>query len=207
MAVVQHLTPLLQSGYFEGTNLDELRRMVVEHAQKGVEVLERYRHLYSTRYLMPLLSFCIIHLGDALVRYSPDDPPASRTVEFSLGLLQQASVGFPICGPLQDLYIRTAIDCGAKLPPNVEELAGPLGSYGMDDILDACTRLDYKQPVDQSVRHIDDNLAAEWPSKWQEIVENPNRPQAPRSTRKSSSSTTSSGGADHHMRIASLLNE
>ncbi|KAL8921374.1 MAG: hypothetical protein Q9172_004067 [Xanthocarpia lactea] len=207
VAVVQHLTPLLQSGHFEGANLHELRRMVVEHAQKGVEVLERYRHLYSTRYLMPLLSFCIIHLGDALIRYSPDDPPASRTVEFSLGLLQQASVGFPICGPLQDLYIRTAVDCGAKLPPNVEELAGPLGSYGMDDILDACTRLDYKQPVDQSVRHIDDNLAADWASKWQDIVENPNKPQPPRSTRKSSTSTTSSGGVDHHMRIASLLNE
>ncbi|KAL8771050.1 MAG: hypothetical protein Q9209_003469 [Squamulea sp. 1 TL-2023] len=196
----------IETGSFDGTNLQELRRLIVQHAQKGAEVLEHYRRLYSTRYLMPLLSFCIVHLGDALIRYSPEDPPASSTVEFSLGLLQQASIGFPICGPLQELYRRTAIECGTKLPANVDEIASPLGSYGVDDILDACTRLDYKQPVDQSVRHIDENIAADWASKWQEIVNSPDRPQPPLSTRKSSNSTSSSSGSDQHMRIASLLN-
>ncbi|KAI4264980.1 MAG: hypothetical protein L6R38_009731 [Xanthoria sp. 2 TBL-2021] len=207
VAVVQHLTPLLQSGFFEGPNLQELRRLVIQHAQSGVELLEHYRRLYSARYLIPLLCFCIIHLGDALIRYSPEEPPASNTVEFSLMLLQQASVGFPICGPLQELFKRTAVDCGAKMPANVDEITGPLRSYGVDDILDACTRLDYKQPVDQSTRHIDDNIAVDWPSKWQEIVNSPNQPETPRSTRRTmSTSTTSSSGNEQHMRIASLLN-
>ena len=207
MAVVQHLTPLLQTDFFEGQNLFELRRLVVQHAQSGAEILEQYRRLYSTRYLMPLLSFCIVHLGDALIRYSPEDPPASDTVEFSLGLLQQASVGFPICGPLQQLFKRTAMECNAKMPSNIDEITGPLGSYGVDDILDACTRLDYKQPTDQSIRHIDENISMDWPSKWQDIVNNPNRPESPESTRRTKSmSTSSSGSGDHHMRIASLLN-
>ncbi|KAI4251629.1 MAG: hypothetical protein L6R42_008310 [Xanthoria sp. 1 TBL-2021] len=139
VAVVQHLTPLLQIGFFEGPNLQELRRLVIQHAQSGVELLEHYRRLYSTRYLMPLLCFCIVHLGDALMRNSPEEPPASNTVEFSLMLLQQASVGFPICGPLQELFKRSAFDCGAKMPANVDEITAPLGSYGVDDILDACT--------------------------------------------------------------------
>ncbi|KAL8801734.1 MAG: hypothetical protein Q9182_004273 [Xanthomendoza sp. 2 TL-2023] len=208
VAVVQHLTPLLQSGCFEGPNLEELCGLVVQHAQSGAEILEQYRRLYSTRYLMPLLSFCIVHLGDALIRYSPRDPPASATVEFVLGLLQQASVGFPVCGPLQELFQRTAVECGVKLPPNVEAIIGTPGGYGVDDILDACTRLDYKQPVDQSVRHIDENVAAEWPSKWQEIVNNPVRPPVPPSTRRTSRSPSSPGsaGSDQHMRIDSLLN-
>ncbi|KAI4088640.1 MAG: hypothetical protein LQ339_008688 [Xanthoria mediterranea] len=207
VAVVQHLTPLLQSGLFEGPNLQELRRLVIQHAQSGVELLEQYRRLYSTRYLMPLLSFCVVHLGDALIRYSPKEPPASETVEFCLLLLQQASVGFPICGPLQELFKRTADHCGAKMPANVDEISGALGSYGVDEILDACTRLDYKQPVDQSTRHIDDNIAVEWPSKWPEIMHSPDRPESPRSTRRTlSTSTTSSSGNEQHMRIASLLN-
>ncbi|KAL8849327.1 MAG: hypothetical protein Q9221_005678 [Calogaya cf. arnoldii] len=207
VAVVQHLTPLLQIGYFEGPNLQELRRLVIQHAQSGAEILEHYRRLYSMRYLMPLLSFCVVHLGDTLIRYSPEDPTASDTVEFALGLLQQASVGFPICGPLQELFKRTAIDCGVKMPANVDEITGPLGSYGVDDILDACTRLDYKQPIDQSTRHIDENVAADWPSKWQDIVNGPHRPESPLSTRRrKSTSASSSGSNDQHMRIDSLLN-
>ncbi|KAI4086429.1 MAG: hypothetical protein LQ344_007565 [Seirophora lacunosa] len=198
VAVVQHLTPLLQSNLFDGPNLDELRRLVVKHAQEGIVILEHMHQLYTGRFLMPLLSFCTIHLGDPLVRYSPDDPPAANVVEFCLGLLQQASPGFPINGPLQELFRRTAVECGASLPPNVEQLTGQLGNYGMDDILDACTRLDYKQPVDQSVRHVDENIADDWPSKWEQIVDGPERPQSPDSTRKASPS-------EKHLRIESLL--
>lgn len=172
--------------------------MVVKHAQQGIELLEHGRRLYSARYLMPLMSFCIIHIGDTLIRYSPQEPPASDVVEFCLGMLQQASGGFPICGPLQELFRRTALECGVKLPADIEKITGQLGNYGMDDILDACTRLDYKQPVDQSVRHIADNIAEEWPKKWDQIVNNPVRPKSPPSTRKMSPS-------EQHLRMESLM--
>lgn len=171
--------------------------MVVKHAQQGIEIMEHARRLYSARYLMPLLSFCAIHIGDALIRYSPHEPPDSDVVEFCLGLLQQASGGFAICGPLQELYRRTAYECGVQLPANIETITGQLGNYGMDDILDACTRLDYKQPVDQSVRHIADNVAEEWPSTWEQVVNSPGRP--------SSAKKLSTG--ERPLRIKSLLNE
>ncbi|KAL8934880.1 MAG: hypothetical protein Q9216_005689 [Gyalolechia sp. 2 TL-2023] len=200
VAVLQHLTPMLQSGYFAGPNLHELQGLVIKHAQQGIEIMEHARRLYSARYLTPLLSFCVVHIGDALVRYSPHEPPGSDVVEFCLGLLQQASVGFAICGPLQELYRRTAYECGVQLPANIETITGQLGSYGMDDILDACTRLDYKQPVDQSIRHIADNIAEEWPSTWERVVNGPGRPASPSSTRKSPT-------GEQSLRIKSLLND
>ena len=199
VAVIQLILPLLESDYFEGPNLLELERIVVKHAQQSIEILEHARRLYSARYLMPLLSFCIIHVGDTLIRYSPKEPPASDVVEFCLGMLQQAGVGFPLCGPLQELFFRTTSECGVALPANSEQVTSQLGSYGVDDILDACTRLDYKQPVDQSVRHVADNIAEEWPSKWEQIVNNPIRPHAPPQTTKAT-------GVDQQLRIGSLLN-
>ncbi|KAL8660241.1 MAG: hypothetical protein Q9202_006733 [Teloschistes flavicans] len=179
LAVIQHLEPLLQSKVFNGSNEDFIIGLVVQHAKDAVGILQQLRRLYSTRYLMPLMSFCVIHTGDTLIRYTPHDPLGTQVVEFCLTTLQEASVGFPICGPLQELFRRAAVECGVQLPSNIEEITGNLGSYGMDDILDACTRLDYKQPVDQSVRHVDDKVEEEWASKWQQIVENPARPPPP----------------------------
>ncbi|KAL9601455.1 MAG: hypothetical protein Q9219_002521 [cf. Caloplaca sp. 3 TL-2023] len=199
VAALQHLTPPLQSGLFKGSSLQELGRMVIRHAQRGIEILGHMRRLYSSRYLMPLLFFCVIHLGDALIRYSPFEPPASKVVEFCLSVLQEASVGFSLCGPLQELFRGTALELGVELPANIEEITGQLGHHGMDDILDACTRLDYKQPVDQSVRHVASNIAEEWSSKWEEIMNSPNRPKSPNSTRKPAAS-------EQTLRIESLLN-
>ncbi|KAL8703629.1 MAG: hypothetical protein Q9201_003199 [Fulgogasparrea decipioides] len=201
VAMLQHLTPLLQSNLFTGSNYQHVLGLVVNHAKEGARLLDHSRRLYSTRYLMPLCSFCIVHIGDALVRYSVRDPPGTEVVEFCLGMLQEASIGFPLCGPLQDLFRRAAVEeCGVLLPSNVEEMTGNVGSYGMDDILDACTRLDYKQPVDQSVRHLDERIAEEWSSQWQQIVENPERPKVPPVMRERRQS-------GKQIRIDALLNQ
>ncbi|KAL9579403.1 MAG: hypothetical protein Q9203_006712 [Teloschistes exilis] len=179
VAVIQHLEPLLRSKAFDGSSEDFIINLVIRHAKDAIGILQQSRRLYSTRYLLPLMSFCAIHVGDTLIRYSPDDPPGTQVVEFCLATLQEASAGFPICGPLQELFKRSADECGVQLPSNIEEITGNLGNYGMDDILDACTRLDYKQPIDQSVRHVDDKVEEKWANKWQQIVENPARPAPP----------------------------
>lgn len=182
MAILQHLTPLLQSRAFDGPehqeNHQQILGLIIKHARAAAETIDSTRQLYSTRYLMPLIPFCVVHIGDALIRYSPQDPPGTQVVEFVLSVLQEASPGFSICGPLQELFRRTAVECNVELPENVEEMTGNLGNYSIDDILDACTRLDYKQPTDQAVRHMDENIAKEWESCWQQIVENPERPEA-----------------------------
>ncbi|KAL8710635.1 MAG: hypothetical protein Q9220_004859 [cf. Caloplaca sp. 1 TL-2023] len=200
VAVVQHLTPLLQNEAMLGPWQLGIRQLIVDHARKGVRMLDRSRQLYSTRYMMPVICFSILHIGDTLIRYSPQDPLALEVVEFCLSTLQEASSGFPLCGPLQELFRRTAMECGTELPANIERIMGGLGHYGVDDILDACTRLDYKQPFDQSVRHVDDNIAEDWPDKWQQIIENPARPEPRRQTSKRLSS-------EKQIPIDSLLNQ
>ncbi|KAI4195291.1 MAG: hypothetical protein LQ350_007272 [Teloschistes chrysophthalmus] len=179
VAVIQHLEPLLQSKAFDGSGEDFLTGLVIRHAKEAIGILQQSRRLYSTRHILPLISFCVIHVGDTLIRYTPHDPPGTQVVEFCLATLQEASAGFPICGPLQELFKRTADECRVQLPSNIDEITGNLGNYGMDDILDACTRLDYKQPIDQTVRHVDDKVEEEWAGKWQQIVENPARPPPP----------------------------
>ncbi len=168
--------------------------MIIHHARSGMSILEHARRLYSSRYHMPLLTFCTLHLGDALIRHSPKEPPAPLVVQVCLSIIEETRVGFALCGPLQELLRRTAIECGVNLPDNIDTLMGPSG-YAVDQMLDACTRLSYTQPLDQVLRHIIPAVADDWSSEWRRIIVAPG--VGPR--RQSSSG--------RYLQIDSLLNE
>ena len=143
--------------------------MIIHHARCGIDILDHSRRLYSSRYHMPLMTFCTLHLGDALVRHSPQEPPASIVVEFCLSTIEETRAGFALCGPLQELFRRTAIECGVDLPDNIDALMGPI-QYAVDQILDACTRLAYTQPLDQVLRRILKTIADEWSFEWRRLI-------------------------------------
>ena len=169
--------------------------MLVYHARCGLEILEHSRRLYTPRYQTPLLSFCVLHLGDALIRRSPQSPPASEVVVFCLEMLAKTSVGFAIRGPLSSLLRETANECGIPLPNDLDDRVGEPVDYSIDNILDACTRLTYTQPTEQILRHLDSAIAIDWAAEWQkQVVENP-----------SGRHRLSASG--HHMAIESLLND
>ena len=69
---------------------------------------------------------------------------------------------------------------------------GPSDRYGVDEILDACTRLDYSQPVEQIKRYIDRSIGADWTEEWNKQMDQHKhgKPSA----------------ADRAMQITSLLN-
>ena len=119
---------------------------------------------------MPLLQFCLVHLCDALIRHSPNDPDASEVVKFCLGVLDQCRPGFAVCGPLQELIRRTAVECGVAIPSEVQDLVAALGPIDMDSILDACTRLSYTQPMDQILPHIDPSIGQYWNDEWRTFI-------------------------------------
>ncbi|KAL9125801.1 MAG: hypothetical protein Q9175_008017, partial [Cornicularia normoerica] len=169
-ALVQHVSPLLHCGLFSPEDHAELVRIVMFHARSSVELLAHARRLYSARFSMPLLSFCLVHVCDSLVRFSPHEPPASDTVEFCLEVLQQTSAGFALCGPLQSLFCQTAEECGVQFSDEMRTVIGSFDHYVMDDILDACTRLSYTQPLDLILLRIDPETANEWPGEWQRQV-------------------------------------
>ena len=167
---MQHVSPLLHSGLFSPDDHADLVRIVVFHARSGVELLAHARRLYSARFFLPLVGFCLLHVCDSLIRFSPRDPPASDTVEFCLEVLQQNSSGFALCGPLQSLFCQTAEECGVQLLDETRAVMGLYDHFVMDDILDACTRLTYRQPIDQILLRIDPEIANDWPGEWQRQV-------------------------------------
>jgi len=167
---------------FTGATRDEVKRILISNAKSGLEVLKHSRRLYSCRYQLPLMAFCALHLGDVLIRYSPSEPHAPEVVLLCLEVLQENRPGFAICGPLQELFRRTAVECCVHLPTNLPELMEPNQHYGIDDILDACTRISYTQPTEQIVTYVDPAIAQDWSDEWQEIIgplqSTPSRPFA-----------------------------
>ena len=192
---MEHLMPLLYSNLFSEADANEFRRMIVYHARLGLEALEHSRRLYSTRYQMPLLSFCILHLGDIVVRQLPEDLPASEVVVFCLEMLARTKAGFAVCGPLSFLFRQSAARHEIPIPPDVGPKVSYQDAYDMDDILDACTRLAYSMPLDQALRHIDRSITSEWAGEWDRQVVKPGK-------RVDRSSTS-----ERYMQIGALLNE
>ena len=101
-----------------------------------------------------------------------------------------------MCGPLSSLFRRTSNELGVELPADIDERIGKSVEYSLDDILDACTRLSYRQPTEQALRHMDSSIAADWATEWEkQIVE----PKLKHSRRESSSG--------RYLQIGSLLND
>lgn len=105
--------------------------------------------------------------------------------------------GFAVCGPLQEMLRRCAVECGTPMPGNLGDLMVP-GDYGPDRLLDACTRLSYTQPMDQIVSNIDEEVAQTFAEEWRKFVEG-------LGDNESESSEKSVG--EKSMKIGSLLNE
>lgn len=192
--MVQHFSPLLHCGFFTGNDQEELRHIIVFHARSGFEIFEHSRRLYSSRFAMPLLSFCLINLCDALVRLSPNAPQAPEVVSFCLEILQQTRAGFPLCKPLQWLFLQTVEECGVHPPPELSDIIDSFSHVVLDDVLDACTRLAYTQPLDQILPHLDPAIAGDFNREWDKQVVNRPKPH-----RKESSS-------GRYLQIGNLLN-
>ena len=172
-ALVQLFTPLVLCQRFSGQSLQEIQSLIAYHARCGLNLLEQAKQLYSCRYHVPLVEFCTILLGHGMIHYSPNQPPAAQTVQFCLDVLQQGSPGFSICGPLQQMFCDTAKDLQIPLPSNVEEMMGPAARFTVDDLLDACTRLSYAQPIDEITRYIDNDIQRNWSEQWQRLMPEP----------------------------------
>ena len=176
VAIIQLLAPLASSGYFSENDVAQIRDTITQHAQAGLQLVEHGNRLYSSRYCMPIIAFCILHLGDALLHYSLDTYIGATVVPFCLNMLQQNQAGFPVCGPLQQLFRQNA-KMYIESDSDVKAMVESDNHYGVDDILDACTRLEYSQPVDLIRRYIDRGVGDHWAEEWrkQMNVERPRR--------------------------------
>ena len=154
------------------TRTEELRRMIIEHARKGLDLLLLSVQLYSSRYHMPITTFCVVHLGDTMVRYSSGEDLVSRdkAIRVCLETLQHTRIGFGLCGPLQQMFRLTVNNHGIVLPGDMVRKMGSPNRYGLEDILDACTRLDYSQPIENILGYIDHQIADTWHEEWRNQI-------------------------------------
>ena len=175
-AIVQHLMPIIQSGTFQDENLHSLRGLVVSHSWKGLELLQLAQRIYTARFCMPLVSFCTIYLGDALLvnashlHNGPPEKGSSRVLKICLELLQQTRSGFPICGPLQKRFYDRALEYGIPIPNDMGEVLGSFTHYDVDTMLDAFTRLSYTQPIERILPQIHPAIGEDWPAAWRGTV-------------------------------------
>ena len=192
-ALTQLLAPLAHCNYFSDPEASEIRKLVASHAQAGLGHVEQCERLYSCRYNMPLIAFCVVHLTDVLLEYNPGSMSSSSSISFCLEVLNQNRAGFQVCGPLQQAFWLTAQNRGVELPEKVDEHFSSGDRYNVDDMLDAFTRLSYAQPLDQISRQIDENIGDQWVQEWETVIDQS------RSGRQSATERT--------MQITSLLND
>jgi hypothetical protein len=115
--------------------------------------------------------FSILHLTDIVARFFPggveggskDGPEA---IQFGMEALTQSRAGFAVAGPLQELLRKTAQECSMRLPTNAADImaapAPPRAIYRIDDLIDACTRPSYTQPINEIHSRYLPSLSADW---------------------------------------------
>jgi hypothetical protein len=165
--VVHLLRPLLDLEGFPSLLIEET---IWNHAQQGLFLLdEHYRTQYTCRYQPVLQMFSILHLSDLVARFFPggaeggskDGPEA---IQFGMEALMQSRAGFPVAGPFQEMLRRTAQDCSIRFPMN-ELMATPIlpkGVYRIDDLIEACTRASYIQPIHEIHSRYLPSISADW---------------------------------------------
>lgn len=136
----------------------------------------RYRILYSSLYLSPLQLICLVQLCDALVRYDSTGQTTPQTIHFCLASLEDAKRGYPLAGSLQQMFRQALADFNIPVPDELERMMGSAASLGTEELLDACTRSTYRQPINHILPNMDINMADDFVAGWQEL-ESRERPE------------------------------
>ena len=112
-----------------------------------------------------------------MVRYCTEEDQESRdkAIRVCLDTLQQTRSGFGLCGPLQQMFRWTVQSNKIILPENIVSRMGSLNRYGVDDVLDACTRLDYSQPIEHIIGYLHPQIADTWHEEWRKQIDGPRR--------------------------------
>ncbi|OMP88851.1 Nitrogen assimilation transcription factor nit-4 [Diplodia seriata] len=159
--------PILELAEIPETTRARLISITTQSALDGLQLLQRYRSLYTHRYQNPLLAFCIVHICETLLRAGRDQ---KRAVQFALEATHESLAGFTYVGPLQFMFCQTAEEECVSLPEDVRQLMGGRTSYGPEEMLDACERVTFTQPY-QMLRHrVDRNLGVEFEREWKQAI-------------------------------------
>ena len=186
-----------------------MQDIVFMHAQRSLHLLEDHQGLQCPwRYQDTLQMFSVLHFCDALARFYPHNPNnnaknGAQAVQFGLDVLTNST--FPVARTLQALLHRTAVECSLQLAGKANEVDGvsPPPRYNLNDMIDACTRPTYTQPI----MEIHSKIIPSFPEDWK--VESPafHLEEHVASYQSSQSFVTNGAGHRSLMDIQNLLND
>lgn len=136
---------------------------------QGLALLRQYEQMFTFVYQSPFQLLCIVHICEALVRYSDEEEKISDTVSFCLESLQTAKASYPIAGPLQKMFCLGLAEYGVPISDELENLIAPLSQYGPEEILEAITRLSYRIPISQLQPNMHRTLAEDFVRKRRQL--------------------------------------
>ncbi len=145
------------------------------HARDGRAVLDQYQTIYSTYFIAPLQIFCMVHICEALVRYDipgPGLPLVSEVVKFCLTSLEEIRSSYPVADALQQMFRSSLKDQGVPIPDDLDERFATQVQLSPDDLLDACTRPTYRQPIRQLMSNLEPALGPTFIEVWRDLPEN-----------------------------------
>lgn len=129
----------------------------------------RYQDLYSSFYLSPLQLICLVQLCDALVRYDSKGQTTSQTIHFCLASLEDAKGGYSLAGALQKMFRQALADYNVPVPDEYEQMMGTAADLGTEELLEACGRATYRQPINHIVPNMDIDMAEDFVAGWQRL--------------------------------------
>lgn len=165
--MVQLLQPLLA---LEGFPTEDLQDIVWAHARQGRLLLNKhYQSRYTHDFQSPFQMLAALHLIDVVARPIPRERGQSNALgseAILLGhrILSQSLPRVPVAGPFQEMLRKTAINCGITSSNRDEKQLQNNNSYREDDLIDACTRHTYAQPVEAIQKRYSPSFSADWAS-------------------------------------------
>lgn len=117
--------------------------------------------------------FAVLHLSDTIARDFPggiegrskDGPEA---IQFGLEALMHShdeGRGFPVAERLQELLRKEAEVCSIRLPRSFDLMVSAKPGhqvYRIDDMIEACTRPSYTQPLEDILPRLAPSFSADW---------------------------------------------
>ncbi|KAK5015676.1 hypothetical protein LTR60_002761 [Cryomyces antarcticus] len=212
VALCHLFQPLLVYRNFSHPTRVHLQKLVLRNAREGIGLLQKYNRLFSNRYQPPLQAFCLVHLCEALLRSRPANAECYEAITFCLEMLREALPGFLFLGPMQAMFCQTVVDNGFLLPKNVHELMGGRTHYGPEDLLDACERTTFTQPIDMLLDRLDPTIENNFEDEWKQFIEqygastSDNDTATQRSRSSSGSTNLGSPRSARSMHINALVN-
>lgn len=160
---------MLHLEQIERDSYAQLLGLVTEHATTGMQLLVQYQDTYSNSYLCPFQLMCLVQLCDTMVKYNGTIGTAAQTIQFCLTCLEDAKAGYPVARALEKMFRNSLAEYRISIPDDVEAMVTQSDHLGPEELLDACTRATYKQPISQLLPQVQANAGQEFVTRWQQL--------------------------------------